>query len=132
VSEHLSQGTYARDANNQWLGSIAMDRKQNIAISFSVSGATVFPSIRHAGRRSNDPLGTLPLGEISLIDGGGIQHSYTNFGGYSQMTIDPSDDCTFRYTGTYYPTTSTPNDWHTRIGSFRFTNCHSRDEDSGD
>jgi hypothetical protein len=43
------------------------------------------------------------------------------------MTIDPSDDCTFWYTGTYYPTTSDPNDWHTRIGSFRFTNCHGRE-----
>jgi hypothetical protein len=49
------------------------------------------------------------------------------FGDYSQMTIDPIDDCTFWYTGTYIRTTKTPNDWHTRIGSFRFTNCYGRD-----
>jgi hypothetical protein len=60
---------------------------------------------------------------MSLIDGDGIQNNYTNFGDYSQMTIDPTDDCTFWYTGIYYPTTGNPNDWHTRIGSFRFTNC---------
>jgi len=65
----------------------------------------------------------LPLGEMTLIDGGGVQLNDIAFGDYSQMTIDPSDDCTFWYTGTYYPTTSTPNDWHTRIGSFRFTDC---------
>jgi hypothetical protein len=125
--EIYQQGTYAPDANDRWLGSIAMDRMGNIALGFNVSGTNVFPSIHYAGRRPNDPPGTLPLGELTLIDGGGIQHSYTNFGDYSQMTIDPSDDCTFWYTGTYYPTTSDPNDWHTRIGSFRFTNCHGRD-----
>jgi hypothetical protein len=130
--EIYQQGTYAPDANDRWLGSIAMDSKQNIAIGFNVSGSSVFPSIHYAGRRPNDPPGTLPLGELSLIDGGGIQHDDIAFGDYSQMTIDPVDDCTFWYTGTYYPTTSNPNDWHTRIGSFRFGNCHGRGEDSGD
>jgi hypothetical protein len=126
--EIYQQGTYAPDANDRWLGSIAMDRMGNIALGFSVSGSDVRPSLHCAGRRPTDPLGTLPLGELSLIDGDGSQHSYTNFGDYSQMTIDPSDDCTFWYTGTYYPETTTPNDWHTRIGSFRFTNCHGKDE----
>ena len=46
----------------------------NIALGFNVSGSSVFPSIHYAGRRPNDPPGTLPLGELSLIDGGGIQH----------------------------------------------------------
>ena len=125
--EIYQQGTYAPDANDRWLGSIAMDRMGNIALGFDVSGSSVFPSLHYAGRRPNDPLGTLPLGELTLIDGGGIQLHDTRFGDYSQMTIDPSDDCTFWYTGTYYPTTSVPNDWHTRIGSFRFTNCHGRE-----
>jgi hypothetical protein len=121
--EIYQQGTYAPDADDRWLGSIAMDRKGNIALGFNVSGASVFPSIHYAGRRSNDRPGTLPLGEMTLIDGSGVQLNDIAFGDYSQMTIDPSDDCTFWYTGTYYPTTSTPNDWHTRIGSFRFTEC---------
>src|SRR6266540_4449353 len=124
--EIYQQGTYAPDASDRWLGSIAMDKAGNIALGFNVSGASVFPSIHYAGRRPNDPLGTLPLGELTLIDGDGAQLHDTRFGDYSQMTIDPSDDCTFWYTGTYYPTTSDPNDWHTRIGSFRFTNCDPR------
>jgi hypothetical protein len=125
--EIYQQGTYAPDANDRWLGSISMDVNGNIALGFNVSGCNMHPSIHYAGRRPNDPLGTLPLGAISLVDGGGSQHSYTNFGDYSQMTIDPTDDCTFWYTGTYYPRTSTPNDWHTRIGSFRFADCAPRD-----
>jgi hypothetical protein len=121
------QGTYAPDANDRWLGSMAMDEVGNIAIGFSVSGSSVFPSIHYAGRRPTDPLGTLPSGDISLIDGSGVQLQQPWYGDYSQMTIDPSDDCTFWYTGSYYLTTMTPNDPHTRIGSFRFGSCPGRD-----
>ena len=103
------------------------DVNGNIALGFGVSGDNVYPSLHYAGRRPTDPLGTLPLGDLSLINGGGVQENDALFGDYSQMTIDPTDDCTFWYTGTYYPTTSTPNDWHTRIGSFRFSDCISRD-----
>ena len=60
--EIYQQGTYAPDANDRWLGSIAMDRMGNIALGFNVSGTSVFPSIHYAGRRPNDPPGTLPLG----------------------------------------------------------------------
>jgi hypothetical protein len=43
------------------------------------------------------------------------------------LSIDPSDDCTFWFTGEYVagvgsPSGSTPN-WRTRIGSFRFPTC---------
>jgi hypothetical protein len=123
--EIYQQGTYAPDAYDRWLGSIAMDANGNIAIGFGVSSLVAYPSLHYAGRRPIDPLGTL-ASEISLIDGGGVQHDDVDFGDYSQMTIDPTDDCTFWYTGTYYPLTSTPNDWHTRIGSFRFADCAAR------
>jgi hypothetical protein len=121
--EIYQQGTYAPDANDRWLGSIAMDRNGNIALGFNVSGATVYPSIHYVGRRPTDRLGMLPSGEMSLIDGGGSQDDNLYFGDYSQMTIDPVDDCTFWYTGTYLPSTTTHNDWYTRIGSFKFANC---------
>ena len=64
------------------------------------------------------------LRKVRRVVGGGVQRDLTLFGDYSQMTIDPVDDCTFWYTGTYYPATTTPNDWHTRIGAFKFENCH--------
>jgi hypothetical protein len=124
--EIYQQGTYAPDANDRWLGSIAMDVNGNIALGFGVSGHNVYPSLHYAGRRPADPLGTFPSGDISLIDGDGVQRQHVEFGDYSQMTIDPTDDCTFWYTGTYYPMT-TPTDWHTRIGSFRFADCAPRD-----
>jgi hypothetical protein len=125
--EIYQQGTYAPDGNARWLGSISMDRTGNIAMGFSVSGAGIYPSLHYVGRRPGDPLGTLPSREVSLIDGAGVQLHQIFFGDYSQMTIDPVDDCTFWYTGSYYPMTGTPNDWHTRVGSFRFTSCSGRD-----
>ena len=126
--EIYQQGTYAPDASNRWIGSIAMDKKGNIALGFNVSDATVFPSLHYAGRRPSDPLGTFPV-ELSLIEGNGVQLRDNVYGDYSQMSIDPVDDCTFWYTGTYYPATGLPNDWHTRIGSFRFADCHGRGEE---
>ena len=93
-SDHAARGKFINrelcpDANDRWLGSIAMDVNGNIALGFGVSGALMYPSLYYAGRRPTDPLGTLPLGELSLIDGGGAQLQEFNFGDYSQMTIDP-------------------------------------------
>jgi len=131
------QGTYAPDSNDRWLGSVAMDNGGNIALGFDVSSKTVFPSIHYVGRRNTDPLSQLPVQETSLIDGSGSQIGLPAdpdntpnpfFGDYSQMTLDPTDDCTFWYTNTYYPQISNPestdpDNWHTRIGAFRFPSC---------
>jgi hypothetical protein len=123
------QGTYAPDANDRWLGSIAMDRHGDIALGFDVSGAAEYPSIHYASRRPSDPLGQLRRDEISIIEGHGAQLGSIFFGDYSQMTVDPRDECTFWYTNTYYPMTTTPNRWHTRIAAFRFADCHQARED---
>jgi len=133
------QGTYApseQPPNDRWLGSIAMDSGSNIALGFDIGSPSVFPSIHYAGRLVSDPLNELSLKETTLVNGNGVQtgiptdndskgNPITNifFGDYSQMTIDPTDDCTFWYTNTYYLRTTTPDDWHTRIGAFRFPNC---------
>ena len=103
--EIYQQETYAPDANDRWLGSIATDKNGNIVLGFHVSGADVFPSLHYSGRQPSDPLGTLPFGELTLMDGNGAQLNDNFFGDYSQMTVDPSDDCTFWSTGTYYPET---------------------------
>jgi hypothetical protein len=117
------QGTYAPDANDRWLGSIAMDRVGDIALGFDVSGPGKYPSIRYTGRTPGDPPGRLPRGEVSIVEGRGAQLGFTSFGDYSQMTVDPTDDCTFWYTNTYYPKTTTVDIWHTRIAAFKFPNC---------
>lgn len=118
------QGTYApADTEGRWMGSIAMDHVGNIAMGFSVSSGTVYPSIRYTGRYASDPLGVMAQGEATLIAGTGSQtHSAARWGDYSSLTLDPVDDCTFWYTNEYIAVTSSA-DWQTRIGSFKFDNC---------
>jgi subtilase family serine protease len=119
------QGTYAPDALHRWMGSAAMDGAGDLAIGFSVSSATTFPSIRYAGRLVDDPLGTLPQGETTLMSGSGSQTDSTGrWGDYSALSVDPTDNCTFWYTQEYYSATSAI-DWRTRIGSFQFPSCPS-------
>jgi uncharacterized repeat protein (TIGR01451 family) len=120
------QGTYApADSNHRWMGSAAMDKDGNMAVGFSVSSSTTFPSIRYAGRLASDPGGTLAQGEAVLQAGGGSQTSSTGrWGDYSMLAVDPVDDCTFWYTTEYYSMTSSSG-WQTRIGKFGFPTCSS-------
>lgn len=118
----FQQGTYAPDEHGRWMGSIAMDGSGNIALGYSVSSSTVYPSVRYAGRLSGDPLGTLPQGEIEIVDGSGSNSSF-RWGDYSSMHVDPADDCTFWYTNMYSP----GSNWSTRIATFRFDACGSPD-----
>ncbi|MBI4775899.1 MAG: hypothetical protein HY788_17285 [Deltaproteobacteria bacterium] len=112
------EGLHAPDADHRWMGSIAMDGSGAIALGYSVTGETVFPSIRFAYRVAGDPPGTLRE-EVELITGGGAQLSgFSRWGDYSSMNVDPSDDGTFWYTNEYYAESSS-NNWQTRIGAFR-------------
>src|SRR5207248_4961671 len=123
VPSLYQQGSYAPDTDSRWMGSVAMDHLGNLAAGYSVSSDTTFPSIRYAGRLASDPLGTLAQGEAELIAGGGSQTGTAGrWGDYSDMTDDPSDDCTFGYTTEYYSVTGERN-WRTRIGSFKFPGC---------
>lgn len=123
------QGTYgpgATDGIHRWMGSIAQDRQGNMALGYSVSSATaVFPGIRYTGRLAGDPLGTMPQGEGTIVNGGGSQlntGTAARWGDYTSMNIDPTDDCTFWYTNQYYASTSNSS-WGTMVGSFRFPSC---------
>jgi N-acetylneuraminic acid mutarotase len=117
------QGTYAPDSDNRWMGSTAIDASGDIAVGFSVSSSSTFPSIRIAGRLVGDPAGHLAQGETSVIAGGGSQTSaFNRWGDYSAMQVDPTDGCTFWFTTEYIPT-NTNADWHTRIASFKFPTC---------
>lgn len=119
------QSTYQPDTTWRWMGSAAMDHNGDIAVGFSASSASIFPQIRYAGRLAGDPLNQLAQGETHLFDGTGSQTGTVNrWGDYSDLTIDPVDDCTFWYTNEYYATTSSFN-WRTRIGNFKFSGCGS-------
>ncbi|HAB53869.1 MAG TPA: hypothetical protein DCE80_17110 [Ignavibacteriales bacterium] len=116
----FQQGTYAPDTHNRWIGSIAMDGFGNIALGYSVSSSTVYPSIRYTGRMRDDPLGQMTITEQTIIGGTGSQtHSSSRWGDYSMMSVDPIDDATFWYTNEYIQTTGSAP-WRTRIGSFTF------------
>ena len=117
------QGTYAPDSDNRWFGSTALDASGDLAIGYSVSSSSTFPSIRVAGRLVSDPAGQLSQGENEMIAGGGSQtHPAARWGDYSDLQVDPTDGCTFWYTTEYLQQTSVA-DWHTRIGSFKFPSC---------
>ena len=123
------QGTFApNDGIHRWMGSIAMDKKGNAALGYSVvNGTDVFPGIRYTGRLAGDPLGQMTLGEGVIIDGTGVQTTTNSrWGDYTAMTVDPVDDCTFWYANEYYTAAgqaSSTAGWQTRIASFRLPNC---------
>jgi hypothetical protein len=123
------QGTYApADGIHRWMGSIAMDKKGDMGLGYSVVDATnVFPGIRYTGRLAGDPLGQMTLGEGTIINGSGVQTTTNSrWGDYTDMTVDPVDDCTFWYVNEYYLTSGTAADgrpWHTRIASFKLPGC---------
>jgi len=123
----FQESTYQPDSTWRWMGSVAMDHYGDLALGFSASSSAINPQIRYAGRLVTDPLNQLAQGEAHLFDGTGSQTGSGNrWGDYSDLTIDPVDDCTFWYTTEYYATTSAFN-WRTRIGSFKFPSCGNAD-----
>lgn len=117
------QGTIKPDSNSRWIGSAAMDKVGDIAIGYNVSGAAVYPGIRFNGRTASHSHGSMQ-GELSIIEGSGSQlPKDRNWADTSLLALDPADDCTFWYTNQYLTTNGT-NNWHTRIGAFKFGACH--------
>jgi hypothetical protein len=117
-------GALPTDTEHRWMGSAAQNYLGDIALGFSVSSATVFPSVRYAAHLATDAAGSgLAQGEQTMIAGTSSQTSTSGrWGDYSDLTIDPVDDCTFWYTQEYMGGGTT---WKTRIGNFnvRATPC---------
>jgi hypothetical protein len=124
------QGTYAPDDSvtnplSRWMGSIAMDKLGDIAVGFSASGVNDYPSVRYTGRAAGDTPGQMTQAEQVLYTGQGPQtEPEGRWGDYSELSVDPTDDCTFWFTSEYLTTdTVVIGSWATRIGSFRFPGC---------
>jgi hypothetical protein len=117
----VASGTIdAGDSNYRFMPSIAQDKAGNAAVGYSVSGATLHPSIRASYWR-------LPSGspaEFNIIAGGGDQENF-HWGDYSSMTVDPVDDCTFWYVNQYLDKSQTGKNvnWRTRIARFTLPTC---------
>jgi FG-GAP-like repeat len=121
----FQESTYQPDTTWRWMASAAQDHQGNLALGFSASSAGINPQVRYAGRLVTDPINVLSQGEAHLFDGTGSQvGTGSRWGDYSDLTVDPMDDCTFWYTQEYYSTTGSFN-WRTRIASFKFPGCTS-------
>jgi hypothetical protein len=121
--------------DHRWMGSAAMDQQGNLAVGYSISNKVDrFPSINYAGRLAADPVNQLTQGEATMFAGSLPQIAAVfvppagpaRWGDYTHLAVDPADDCTFWYINEYYPDIpdhSAQGIWHTRIGSFKFTQC---------
>jgi hypothetical protein len=124
------QGTYApadttTKPQSRWMGSVAMDKRGDLAAGYSASGPDDYPSLRYTGRAAGDPLGQMTQAEHVLYTGLGPQlEAEGRWGDYSALTVDPTDDCTFWFTSEYLTTDVVVlGSWRTRVGSFRFPGC---------
>lgn len=118
----FQQGTYSPDSTYRWMGSAAMDKQGNMAVGYSFSSTAKFPGLAYATRLAADAAGTLSA-ETVLLNGLGSQTGRLDrWGDYTQMSVDPVDDCTFWYVGQYQKATGSYN-WTTRISSFKLTAC---------
>ncbi len=115
------QGTYAPDGFYRWMGSIAMDKRGNIGVGYSFGGTPHFAGQRFAARMAGDAKGKLTLRETVLIEGQGAQTNTLRWEDYTTTAIDPSDDCTFWYSGDYFKKDAAS--YSNRIGSFRLPGC---------
>lgn len=126
----LSEGTVARLARTgtvspdvsvgRYMPSLAMDAAGGLAVGYSASSTTTYPQLRIASWSSGDPSGSAGGGERVLMYAGGAQDVTSQWGDYSQMSLDP-DGCTFWYTGELY--TAVGRDWQTGIAAFSLPSC---------
>ena len=125
VAANLPQAaTWDPDGANtfhRFMPSLALDRAGNMALGYSKSSSTTFPSFSYAGRLASDAVNTFSLTEQNLFVGTASQTGSSRWGDYSSMTLDP-DGCTFWYTTEYANPASQAFDmrWKTRVNSFSY------------
>ena len=99
---------------------MAMNAAHEIAIGYSVSSSSTYPSIRYAGQSASENAnasGILDIAEVSIIEGTASQTGYNRWGDYSNLAVDPVDDHTFWFTTEYNLNGSMKG---TRVASFEF------------
>ena len=111
------QGTYAPDFYSRWMGSIMLNGHNEIALGYSISGTTMYPSILYCGQSAAayaEGAGILDIAEDTIQKGTNSQTAANRWGDYSQMSVDPTDDKTFWFTNEYGGSRKT------KIASFKF------------
>ncbi len=120
-------GTYGSNGEYRFFPDLAVNHCDDMAVGYSHSSSSSWPSVASTGRLNTDPVGTLQA--ETLVKAGEI--TYTAFdspprrwGDYTGMTIDP-DGLTFWYLGEYSKDTgNTSGRWGTWINSFTYSSCY--------
>lgn len=117
------QGTYAfADGKSRWMGSAAMNGNGDIALGYTLSGSSDYPSIYFTGRKATDAPGTMTIAESPIKIGSASMTGADRWGDYAMMSVDPVDNKTFWHTNEYVGTYGGSYPWSTRIASFVFAN----------
>ncbi|HXP53262.1 MAG TPA: T9SS type A sorting domain-containing protein [Bacteroidia bacterium] len=113
--------TYApNDGLSRWNASIAMNDNGDIAMCYTGSSSTIYPSARYTGRRSCDTLNRMTIAEQIAYQGTSSDNSGAGrWGDYSNTTIDPTDGITFWSTNMYV----NGGNMATRIFSYKIPTC---------
>lgn len=119
-------GTYGSNGQYRFFPDLAVTHCSDMAVGYTRSSNSSFPSIWIAAREFSDVAGALQP-EVQLKAG---EIAYTAFdtsprrwGDYTGMTIDPDGE-TFWYIGQYSKDTGTLNGrWGTYVGSYHYPDC---------
>jgi hypothetical protein len=111
------------DGNYRFMPSVAQDSAGNLAVGYSVSGTAKHPGI--AASYLNLRGGSLTPTEFTILSGTADEENAYHWGGYTSMTVDPVDDCTFWYVNEYLtmPQIGSLVSWQTRISNFKLPSC---------
>lgn len=124
----VQSGVLSSNGNYRFHPDLAVNHCDDMAVGYTKSSSSTFPSIFYAGRQGTDPLNTLQA--ETQIKAGEI--NYTSFesssprrwGDYTGMTIDPNGT-TFWYLGEYSKNTGTSSGrWGTYIASMSYASCN--------
>ena len=91
------EGTYAPTSDvGRFCGSIGIDELGNIALGYTVSGPSKFPSTRITGRRVDDPLGEMTATEVEVETGNdNVSPTFRRWGDYFSLSVHPEDGKNF-------------------------------------
>lgn len=122
----VDAGVYGSNGQYRFFGDLAVNHCNDMAVGYTKSSTSMWPSIFYTGRKAGDAAGTLQAeaqlkaGEIAYTAFDGIPRRW---GDYTEMTIAP-DGVTFWYLGEYSKNTGTTSGrWGTYIGSFTYADC---------
>ena len=118
------EGIYTPDASSRWMSSICMDNNGSIGLSYMKCNSTsIYPGLYYTGRRSCDPLGTLPVTETLVVAGTGSQTGGNRNGDYAHQCLDV-DGVTFWSTSEYMGGATGSSAARTRVFSYQIAPCN--------